>query len=79
MSMYTLIILVIGLGILVYSLVYTLYIGKERKAVKGDIDSELPDNVQKHAYIRNPIFLTYAICFGILIVMITYFALTWTW
>ncbi|MDF2039508.1 hypothetical protein DFO70_10371 [Cytobacillus firmus] len=79
MSMYTLIILVIGLGILGYALAYTLFAAKERKAVKGDIDAELPDNVQKHAYIRNPIFLTYAICFGILLVMITYFALTWNW
>ncbi|KAF0820157.1 hypothetical protein KIS4809_0737 [Bacillus sp. ZZV12-4809] len=79
MSMFTLIILLIGLGILLYSIVYTLLIGKERKAVKGDIDAELPENVQKHAYIRNPIFLAYAIFFGIVIVMIIYFALTWTW
>ncbi|WP_394136956.1 hypothetical protein [Cytobacillus oceanisediminis] len=79
MSMYMMIILLIGAGILVYSLVYTLFVAKERKAVRGDIDTELPDNVQKHAYLRNPIFLTYAITFGILIVMITYFALTWNW
>ncbi|GLB60394.1 hypothetical protein [Cytobacillus sp. NCCP-133] len=79
MSMFAWIILFIGLGVLVFSLIYTLFVAKERKAVKGDIDTEIPDQVQKHAYIRNPIFLTYAICFGILIVMITYFALTWNW
>ncbi|MCS0672872.1 hypothetical protein [Cytobacillus firmus] len=79
MSMYTLIILLIGVGILGYSLVYTLFVAKERKSVKGDIDAELPDNVQKHAYIRNPIFLTYVIFFGIVLVMIIYFALTWNW
>jgi hypothetical protein len=56
-----------------------LFVAKERKAVKGDIDAELPDNVQKHAYIRNPIFLTYVIFFGIVLVMIIYFALTWNW
>ncbi|MCM3090341.1 MULTISPECIES: hypothetical protein [unclassified Cytobacillus] len=79
MSMFALIILLIGLGILVYSLVYTLVIGKERKAVKGNIDAQLPENVQKHTYIRNPIFLAFAIFFGIVIVMIIYFSLTWTW
>ncbi|WP_026583079.1 hypothetical protein [Bacillus sp. J33] len=79
MSTYTLIILLIGAGILVYSLVYTLFVAKERKAVRGDIDTEIPDQVQKHAYIRNPIFITYAIFFGIVLIMIAYFAFTWNW
>lgn len=79
MSMYMLIILLIGAGILVYSLVYTLFVAKERKAVRGDIDTELPDNVQKHAYLRNPVFLTYFIFFLILIPMVIYFSLTWNW
>ncbi|CAM3805716.1 hypothetical protein GCM10009865_30530 [Aeromicrobium ponti] len=79
MSMYMMIILLIGAGILVYSLVYTLFVAKERKAVRGDIDTELPDNVQKHAYLRNPVFLTYFIFFLILIPMVIYFSLTWNW
>lgn len=79
MSMYMMIILLIGAGILVYSLVYTLFVAKERKAVRGDIDTELPDNVQKHAYLRNPVFLTYVIFFLILIPMVIYFSLTWNW
>ncbi|MBT2687829.1 hypothetical protein J7I93_06530 [Bacillus sp. ISL-47] len=79
MSMYMLIIVFICMGILVYSLVYTLFVAKERKAVRGDIDTELPDKVQKHAYLRNPVMLTYVIFFLILIPMVIYFSLTWNW
>jgi Trk-type K+ transport system membrane component len=77
--MFTLILLFIGAGVLVYSLVYTLFVAKERKAVRGDIDTEIPDKVQKHAYLRNPVFLTYAIFFGIVLALIMYFAFTWNW
>lgn len=79
MSLYTMIILLIGVGILGYALVYTLFVAKERKAVKGNIDTELPEEVQKHAYLRNPIFLAYTVFFLIVIVMVIYMALTVNW
>lgn len=76
MSMYTLILLLVSLGILLFSLIYTMLIMKEQKAIKGNLDSQVSQQVQDHAYIRNPIFLAYAIFFALLILTIVFVMLT---
>ncbi|MDZ5470599.1 hypothetical protein SM124_02435 [Bacillus sp. 31A1R] len=79
MSMYMTILLIISMGILLFSLGYTLSIARAQRAVKGTQDTAIPDKVKDHAYIRNPVFLTYLICFALLALIITFAALTIRW
>ncbi|MBA4538071.1 hypothetical protein H1Z61_13245 [Bacillus aquiflavi] len=74
MSLYLTTILIVLLGILVFSLIYTWIIGRGREKVKGELDSEIPEQAQEHAYIRNPIFIAYAAFFVILLLIIVYAA-----
>lgn len=74
--MYTMILLLISLGILLVSLVYTLLLTKEQKAIRGNIDTQISEQVQRHVYMRNPVFLAYAIFFALLILTIVFVSLT---
>lgn len=74
-----LILLVAGIGVLVFALRYTWSLAKSQKNVKGDLDSEIPGPVQRHAYINNPIFLTYLIFFLLLILTIIFSVLAYNW
>lgn len=76
MSIFTTMLLVAVAGVLAISLFYTWSIGKDRRRTKGNLDSQVPGEVQGHAYIRNPIFLTYFIALAIAIFFIVYFAVT---
>lgn len=79
MSTYTTILLMIAMGILAVSLVYTWIIAKGQKELKGSIDAKIPSAVQEHAYARNPVFLTYAIFFALVILIIVFIAQTSNW
>jgi hypothetical protein len=76
MSTFTTMLLVAGAGVLVISLFYTWSIGKDHKRTNGNLDSQVPGAVQGHAYIRNPIFLTYIIVLSIALLFVIYFAVT---
>jgi hypothetical protein len=78
MSMFTTVLLFIAMGILAVSLFYTWTLAKGQKA-RGNIDSKIPTAVQDHAYIRNPVFLTYGIFFALVILVIIFFAQTTNW
>ncbi|MFE8703508.1 hypothetical protein ACFYKX_23370 [Cytobacillus sp. FJAT-54145] len=77
MSQYMFILMVISIGVLVFSLGYTLAVARNQKALKGVLDSSIPEKVQEHAYIRNPIFLTYAIMVALVALIITFAAIAW--
>lgn len=79
MSMYMSILMFIAMGVLIFSLGYTLSVARGQKAVRGTLDSDIPDKVKEHAYIRNPIFLTYLICFALVALIIVYAALSIRW
>lgn len=73
------ILLVAAIGVLVFAFRYTWSLAKSQKNVKGELDSEIPGPVQRHAYISNPIFLTYLIFFLLLILTIIFSALAIKW
>lgn len=72
------ILLVAAIGVLVFAFRYTWSLAKDQKN-KGELDSEIPGPVQRHAYINNPIFLTYLIFFLLLILTIIFSALAYNW
>ncbi|WP_226644195.1 hypothetical protein [Mesobacillus subterraneus] len=76
MSIYTTMLLLAGAGILVAGLFYTWSFGKGQKRAHGNLDSQAPEAVQEHAYIRNPIFLTYIIVISIALLFVVYYAVT---
>ncbi|MGJ7923142.1 hypothetical protein [Neobacillus sp. LXY-4] len=69
----------LAMAILALSLIYTMILARGQKALKGELDTKIPHSVQEHAYIRNPVFLTYAIFFVLIILIIVYFAGTNNW
>jgi NADH:ubiquinone oxidoreductase subunit 6 (subunit J) len=79
MSFTTNILLGIAMAILAVSLIYTMVLAKSQKALKSELDTKIPHAVQEHAYIRNPVFLTYAIFFALLILTIVFFSGTINW
>ncbi|UII57224.1 hypothetical protein LS684_07215 [Cytobacillus spongiae] len=76
MSIYMTMILIVTTGILVFSLVYTLRITKQQKVVKSNLDTKIDKRVEEHPYTRNPVFLTYGIFFVLLLLIITFIALS---
>ncbi len=79
MSFFTTTLLGIAMGILAIALIYTLIVARDRKVLNSELDSQIPQPVQEHAYIRNPIFLTYAIFFTLVILIIVFFSLYSNW
>lgn len=74
MSYYMIILSFAAVVVSIFSLVYTFYVAKEHQALKGNQDYQIPEKVQKHAYIRNPIFLTFLIFFMLILLYILYMA-----
>lgn len=64
------------IGILAISAIYTLVVGRQQKVVEGDMDTQIEKHVQKHAYIKNPIFLAYGIFFALLLFIVLFVAIT---
>ncbi|AGK52890.1 hypothetical protein [Bacillus sp. 1NLA3E] len=79
MSSYTTILLGLAMAILALSFIYTLILAKGQKVLKSELDTKIPHQVQNHAYFRNPIFLTYAIFFVLIILIVIFFAQTSNW
>ncbi|WP_045515460.1 hypothetical protein [Neobacillus niacini] len=67
---------IVIVGILAVSLVYTLFVARQQKAVEGEIDTKIPKPVQKHVYLSNPIFLSYVIFFVLVLFIILFVAIT---
>ncbi|WP_210366347.1 hypothetical protein [Bacillus sp. REN3] len=76
MGTYMSMLLILGAGVVVISLFYTWSIAKEQKKRTSNLDSSIPAEVKEHAYIRNPVFLTYIIVISIALLFIVYFAVT---
>ena len=79
MSQSTTILLVIAMGILALSLVYTWMLAKGQRATKGQVDTKIPSAVQEHPYLRNPVFLAYIFFFLLVITLIIFVAQTSNW
>ncbi|WP_240189927.1 MULTISPECIES: hypothetical protein [Bacillaceae] len=75
MSSFVLILMLISAGLLILSLLYTFKVARQQKALKNELDTDLPDKVQEHPYTKNPIFLTYLIAAVLVILFIIYKAI----
>lgn len=64
----------VAMAILAISLIYTFMLGRQQKALKSELDTKIPDAIQEHVYMRNPVFLTYALFFALVILIIVFFA-----
>ncbi|CAH2716514.1 hypothetical protein BACCIP111895_03701 [Neobacillus rhizosphaerae] len=62
-------------GTLAVSLLYTLSVARQQKAVEGDIDTKMAKPVKENVYLRNPIFLAYIIFFALLLFIILFVAI----
>lgn len=67
---------VLIIAILAVSAIYTLVLGRQQKVVEGNLDTQIEKHVQKHAYIKNPIFLAYGIFFALLLFIVFFVAIT---
>jgi Ca2+/Na+ antiporter len=76
MGQFTTILLVIAIGVLTIALVYTWRLAKNQKAVKENLDTKIPMTVKEHPYLRNPIFIAFALFFVLLLLYILYLAQT---
>nr|WP_263328192.1 hypothetical protein [Neobacillus sp. Marseille-Q6967] len=67
---------IVIIGILAVSLLYTMYIAREKKVVEGELDTKIEKPVQKHIYVKNPIFLSYGIFFALVLFIILFVMIT---
>ncbi|WP_077211356.1 hypothetical protein [Bacillus dakarensis] len=79
MSMFILTLTFICIGILVFSLGFTLSAAKGQKEVKGELDASISSNVKRHVYIKNPVFLSYALAFLLWFFAIIFFGFYTGW
>jgi hypothetical protein len=67
---------IVIVGILAVSLIYTLSVARQKKAVEGDMDTKIAEPVQRHIYLSNPIFWAYGIFFTLVLFIILFVAIT---
>ncbi len=67
---------IVIVGILAVALIYTWSVGRQQKAVEGEMDTKIPKPVQKHVYLSNPIFLSYGIFFALVLFIVLFIAIT---
>ncbi|MCA1029864.1 hypothetical protein LCL95_02310 [Bacillus timonensis] len=70
---------VLAILILVVGLVYTYSLGNRQHKKQGNYDTEINEKVVKHPYLRNPVFLTYALASLFVIFYIIYISINSTW
>ena len=75
MSIFMIVLALIVLGIAGYSLVYTFRLAGQEKRLKGDFDTDIPDVVKEHPYIRNPVFLSILIGTILIALFIIYWSI----
>jgi len=68
-------VLLIGVG----GFIYTLKVVKQTTVRQSEYDSEVSEKVNRHYVLLNPVFLSYLIGFGLLLLFIGYLALTSSW
>ncbi|WP_100330749.1 hypothetical protein [Bacillus xiapuensis] len=74
MSVYMMVLIFVVIATVVFSVFYTFRVLKQQQAVKEGLDQPVPNAVQGHPYLKNPIFWSYLIGFGLLLAFIFYLA-----
>ncbi|MCM2535123.1 hypothetical protein NDK43_25770 [Neobacillus pocheonensis] len=62
--------------IMIIGLIVSLRTGKAISAGNSEYDKEIHENIQRHPILLNPVFLTYIIAIGAVLVYIIYLAFT---
>ncbi|WP_239673700.1 hypothetical protein [Mangrovibacillus cuniculi] len=76
MSQFIWILILLSIGLAGYAFYYSWKVGKQEEAFEGEVDHDIPEKVQEHAYIRNPVFLSMAIATLLVILYIIYMVIT---
>jgi hypothetical protein len=74
MAQLTFVLSIIAVFIIVVGGVYTYRLGRQQKW-QGELDAPLPEKVQEHVYLRNPVFLAYVLAGLLAVIVIFYLAL----
>jgi hypothetical protein len=76
MSIFIILLSLIAIGVAGYSVYYTFKVAGQEKRLEGDFDTDIPEAVKQHPYIRNPVFLAILV-FAVLVVgFILYLSIT---
>jgi hypothetical protein len=75
MNLLSVILSVAIIGILAVSLIVTFAAARQQRVVEGEYDTKIAKPVQKNVYARNPIFLSYAIFFALVLFVILFVAM----
>ncbi|WP_342430429.1 hypothetical protein [Neobacillus sp. FSL H8-0543] len=67
---------IVIVAVLAVSLIYTMGVARQQKAVEGQNDTKIGIPVQKHIYMKNPIFLAYGIFFTLVLFIILFVAIS---
>ncbi|OZI12316.1 hypothetical protein CEW92_07535 [Bacillaceae bacterium SAS-127] len=72
MSDFFIVLIFVGCVTVFLSVFYTVRVFKQHETAKEGLDSSIPETVQQHPYIKNPIFWSYIIGFGVLLIFVFY-------
>lgn len=75
-EMLNFIIAVLAVLILVSGLYYTYKLGRSQEVAQSKYDTEINEKVQDHIFIRNPVFITYAVGLFLVIAYIVYLTIS---
>ncbi|MBA2874172.1 hypothetical protein [Thermaerobacillus caldiproteolyticus] len=74
MAQFAFILSIIVLLIAVIGFVYTYRLGQQQK-LQGEYDTPIPEKIQEHAYLRNPVFVAWLLAILLAAVSIIFLAL----
>ncbi|NQD67420.1 hypothetical protein HP456_16005 [Bacillus haikouensis] len=66
-----------AIGVAGYSVYYTFKVAAQEKRLEGDFDTDIPEAVKQHPFIRNPVFLAILIFAVIVIGFILYLSINY--
>ncbi len=72
MSTFIMVLSLIVVVLLLVSLGYTFFVAKTQKELKGEQDISISDEVKRHPYMGNPIFLAMGIAAILIVLYIIY-------
>ncbi|MFL8935647.1 hypothetical protein ACKA06_02505 [Rossellomorea oryzaecorticis] len=72
MSIYIILLTLIAVGVAGYSVYYTFRVAGQEKRLKGEYDTDIPESVKAHPFMRNPVFLAILVFTVFVVVMILY-------
>lgn len=78
LGMYFTILMIISVGLIGFALGYTFIVLKQQRVLKSELDTQIPEVVQRHPYLRNPIFLSFGIFFLVAFIAIILYGIKYS-